>query len=535
LVRNRPSYSVCLLPYKLVHKEQVIENLCQIRTSLGEPLVTVDDIKTKLKQARKRPFEATILCEDVDLGIVSIIEEHQLELQGIVIQTELRREYPYGKLAAHLLGYVGEIPEEDFKKYQKQGYQQGDRLGLGGIERQYEAFFRGRDGYQFVEVNAYGKKIGVLDQMPYLEPVPGHDLWLTMDLDLQKTVESVFPESLNGAVVVIDPRNGEILAMLSSPHLDYNLFSTNARVRNKFWQTALQNPRLPLNNRAIQGLYAPGSTFKLVGAGAALNEGLQGEEEIMPISCTGGFEFGDRVFDCWEEKGHGKLKLVDAVCQSCDIFFYQLGLKVGIDLINIYARKFGFSRPTGIDLPFEAAGELMDEKTYNAKFKERGWRWTEGMVLNLVIGQGETATPIQLANMIAGIGNAGRYYRPFLLKMAVNAQGQIVAQTSLIEQHIEFNSLTIRNLQQSVFEAVNHPKGTGGWARLKDVRVGGKTGSAEHPLKDLTDALFVACAPYQNPEIALAVVVENAGHGGSVAAPIAGSILRSYFKQRSKV
>jgi len=271
LVRNRPSYAIALYPYKVKNRASLFDRLCQIRSVNGEPALDRTAVEQIYQKARYRRFDPAILKEDVDFDLATVIEEYTLDLPGVGIEKEIRREYPFGTLGSHLFGYISQIPDDQFDSLRTFGYMRNDLVGKSGVEKQYEELFRGRNGQEYIEVNAFGKQLGVLKDMPGTKPVRGHDLYLTIDYDLQLAAEQAFPDSLKGAVVVMDPRNGEILAMLSSPRPDPNLFTYSSKKRGKLWAQVALDPRLPLNNRAVQGTYPPGSTFKMITAAAALN------------------------------------------------------------------------------------------------------------------------------------------------------------------------------------------------------------------------------------------------------------------------
>ena len=338
-----------------------------------------------------------------------------------------------------------------------------------------------------------------------------------------------FPDSLKGAVVALDPRSGEVLVMLSAPAVDPNIFSMSAGLRSKNWATVALDPNLPLNNRAIAGTYTPGSTFKLVTSFAGLSTGKLQEDGHMPASCHGSYRIGRRVAHCWKLEGHGSLPLINAVQQSCNVFFYQAGLRIGDETINTYARMFGLGALTGVDLVGERVGWLSGEKEYNERFASRGWKWTAGLVLDMAIGQTQVVTPIQLCNLMAGIGNTHTLYKPTLCREIRNQAGLVVTtgKTTVLKQ-LSLDTAVVASMHRAIAKVIE-AGGTGGQSTVPGVPVGGKTGSAENSQGDKTHALFIACAPIENPVIAIAVVVENAGHGGSIAAPIAGKVLRHYF------
>jgi penicillin-binding protein 2 len=529
LARNRPSYSICVLPYKVKKRSETIRNLLKIRSGSGTAVFDSLELVQGFILAQHRRFDPGRLKEDVSMEVVSIVEEHSMELPGIVVETESRREYTLGSRAFHVLGYMSEIPENQFDSLKSQGYHFGDIIGKAGIEKQYEEILRGKDGQEYVEVNAYGKSLGPIKNMPRTDPVPGGTMSLTLDINLQTAAADSFPDSLKGSVVAIDPRDGGVLVMVSNPSVDANIFSASAQLRSRNWGTIALDPDLPLNNRAIAGTYPPGSTFKIVSAAAGLMSGKITAESHMPSPCHGSFRLGSRVAHCWDLKGHGSLDLIGAVKQSCDIYFYQVGLRLGDDIINKSAILFGLGQPTGIDIPGEKSGWLSGEAEYNRRFASRGWVWTRGLLMDMAIGQTQLVTPLQLASVIGGVGNGREIFRPYLMKEVRSADGVVIAQqTPTATKQLQMDSSIVAVLHKSLFE-VMAAGGTGGRANVPGVPVGGKTGSAENPQSKKTHALFIACAPVDHPVIAISAVLENAGHGGSVAAPVAGSVLRYYF------
>jgi penicillin-binding protein 2 len=541
IARNRPSYQVALLPTRLKEPEQVFANLMRFKDSTGARLFDSALVKWSLARGRWKKFQPLVILEDASPEIVAMVEEHQTDLPGVITVMDSRRSYPFGYNAAHVLGYMDEIKEDELegvaKRKEQTGdsipYQKGDRIGRKGLEKTYEPFFRGRDGVRYIKVNAFGKEMEVIKEMPQVKPMSGYNLVTTLDMRLQVLAESLMADTLRGAVVAIDPRNGEVLAMASCPRMDGNIFSLSKEKRSKEWAKLALDPAMPLNNRATVGGYEPGSTWKALMNVAAMQSGQITPNERMPKGCTGGYRFGNRVWRCWDPKGHGSMGMIDAFTESCDVYYYQVGLQIGMDIINKVAREFGMGAITGIDLDEERSGMLVDSASYARRFGKRGWTWSRGLVLNLSIGQGQIATPLQLANYAAGLANGKVLYKPHLIKEVRDRAGNVVERFPTQVLHTLNLTPEQHGLVLKAMEAVvNTPKGTGGRARLPDVIVGGKTGSAENPHGDKTHALFIGAAPLYQPEIAIAVVLENVGHGGSIAAPIAGAIFREYFKRK---
>ena len=533
LVRNRPSFQIALqslhLPRKKEGRDSVFNLLLGIKDKNGVRMFDSLSLDTAFQRSRWIKNRPIHILEDASPEQVSVIEEHSSELPGVVTLTESRRDYPYGTLASHVLGYTSEISEEQLKQPAYEGYSQGDRIGQKGLEQEYDVEFRGKNGMKLVEVNAAGREVGSTRAVEGQAPVPGLHLVSTIDLKLQKVAEAAIPDSVKGALVAIDPRNGEILAMVSSPRLDPNIFSLKKRERNKGWaQVALDSLR-PLTNRAISGVYPPASVFKLVTAGAGLESGILSESKYYPKSCTGGFQYGLRYQKCWGS--HGNLNVVHALRLSCDVFFYQAGLEIDMARINEFARRFGYGeQPLGIDIPGEKSGWLPDSASFNERNKRLGWRWARGLILNLSIGQGQLVTPLQQATFIGSLATNKGVYRPHFMKELRDWQGNVVKRYEPeIIRPGKMKPETHRVLLAAMDSVVNHPGGTGKRGALPGIRVGAKTGSGEWKKGEKTHAWYAAVAPLYDPQIAVAVILEAAGGGGAKAAPIVRKVMMSYF------
>jgi len=532
LARNRPAYSICVLPYSLRNRDAVISSLCKIRDVDGNAVFDSVTLVQQIRRANSRKFELTRIKEDVPIDIVSIVEEHYMELPGIVVETESRREYPYGPAAFHAVGYMGEIPESEFDTLRNKDYYWGDLMGRAGLERTYESVMRGTCGREYLEVNAYGKSLGTVSNIKKVDPIYGYDIYTTLDINLQLAARKAFPDSLKGAVVALDPRNGDVLVLFSNPSVDPNIFSSSPSVRSKTWAAVAADRSLPLNNRAIAGVYPPGSTFKVLSGITGLDAGIITKESRMPSACGGSFRFGNRVAKCHKPApGHGSTNIISAIQYSCNVYFYQLGLKLGDARINKYAKMFSLGDITGIDLPGEKAGYLSGEKAYNERFASRNWKWTQGLVMDLAIGQQQVLTPLQLALMVGGMGNGKHIYRPHLMSEERNKDGILVYQNRPKEKNKIVVGQYATDVIRDALEAVVKPGGTGWRAGVPGIPVGGKTGSAQNPHSDLSHAMFIAVAPVDDPVIAVAVAIENAGGGGAVAAPVAGALLNYFFTE----
>jgi penicillin-binding protein 2 len=518
IVSNRASYTASIIPYEVRNLKEVVGKLSPVLQ------INADSLMQKIKVDWSRRFEPITLKRDVDFTTISILEEQNQDFPGVIYQVEQTRKYPEIKSISHLIGYVSEISSQELANLPKQRYRVGAYIGKKGIEKQYDDLLRGKDGMLYLEVSAVGKILGELkDKKPDL-PIAGSDIKLCIDFDLQKLADSLLEQYSGASLVALDPTNGEVLVLASKPGFNPNIFA--GVLTQEEWSNLTQDPNHPLLDRAVQGAYPPGSTLKLLTAGAAL-EAKTVEQEASFVRCVGAYRFGNRIFKCWQERGHGKLKLHEAIVQSCDIYFYQLGLRVGLENWCHYAGLCGFGEKTGIDLPDEAKGFA---PTFSYYIRKHGkGEWVKGLVINLAIGQGEiSATPLQMATFYAGLANKGVVFRPHLLKQAITpSENKFVTKK---EQFLKlpFSLETLDTLDQALVGVVNEPFGTGGVARLPDITVAGKTGTAQNPFGQ-DHAWFICYAPAENPKIVLALLVENAGHGGTIAAPIARKILQAFF------
>lgn len=539
LVQNRPSRNFVIDPATVRGKEKELsEFLSRFQDVDGTPLFDTTFLHRLFRQARQTPSQRPVLLEDASPAEIALFSENQYRLPGILQEVAMRREYPYGSLAGHLLGYIGEIPEGLLDSLEGSGYRLGDLIGQMGLEQQYEKELKGRDGIRWIEVDAKGRIVGTPEGMPRTEPLPGMHVRTTIDLDLQKAAEQALPDSMSGAVVALDPRSGEILAMCSSPRIDPNIFTLPGRRRAREWSKLALDPRRPLNNRAIQGTYEPGSTFKIVSSLAGLVSGKVGPYQHFPQACHGGFRFGARVQHCWQDKApfHGNLDMIGALTQSCDVYYYQLGLLVDMPWINKVGASLGMGARTGVDLPNEKSGLLVDSAIHEARNKRLGWKWARGLILNLAIGQGELVTPLQLATMVGGAADGRKVMRPHLMQAILESDNGKVVRRYVPDtlSTLGWSDETRNIIHAAMDSVINGSRGTGHSARLPGIRVGGKTGSAENP-HGKTHALFVCAAPMDAPEIAVGVIVENGGHGGSTAGPIAAAILKTYFRKTGRL
>jgi len=526
LADSVPSFTVTLDPWNKTYTRSTAK-LDSTLTVLG-PILGFDPalLRDKVHRERKQSFLPIRLKRNVDMASVAFVSEHRDQLPGVEVESEPLRRYPFGASGSHLLGYVGEISEKELQNSDTADYLTGDLIGRMGIERRYEGMLRGLNGKRFVEVNALGRKAELLGEKHPILPRRGQDLTLTIDWNLQRAAEDAFEPGARGAVVVMDPRNGEVLALVSKPNYDPNEFSNG--ISQDRWNELSSGGNYPLFNRAIQAAYPPGSTLKPFNALAALAYKAI-TVNTMFQTCTGEYRFGSRLFGCWKHEGHGGLAMRGAITQSCDVYFYQLGLRLGLTRLAEFMARLRLSERTGIDLPQERRGLFPDESWYDKHFGPG--RWSRGVTLNLSIGQGEIMlTPVKLAQLTAFVANGGTLWTPHLVKSVASEKGSVARtiQPDSLARIVDVSSSDIRAVQEAMVSVVEDPQGTGGQARVDSILVAGKTGTAQN-LHGKDHALFICFAPAAAPRIAIAVMVENAGHGSTAAAPIARKVLEMYF------
>jgi penicillin-binding protein 2 len=511
LVTNRPAVVVSIIPAEVDDLEKLSERLSRIIS------ISPEEISQIVKNYRENPFKPVKILDDCKINKIVEIEERKDEFKGVVLEIKPRRDYLYHDFAAHSLGYVGEIDKEELQQFGNPKFQGGDIIGKAGLEKYYDDILRGEKGGKEVEVDASGQEIATL---LYQKPVPGEDLVLTIDRDLQLCGENLLFNK-KGSIVVSDPNSGEILALVNRPSFSPNIFANGISISD--WQRLSSDADYPLTNRSVQGLYSPGSIFKVVTAIAALEEGVT--DRKRKIYCSGSFELAGQVFTCWKETGHGSLSIVDAIAHSCNIYFYTLGNDLGIERFNKYMQKFGLEEKTGIDLPAEAIGVIP-----SAQWKEREVKeiWFPGDTINLSIGQGYLLlTPLQVHNIITAIAEEGEIYKLHLVKKIISADGKTIKEIkSEIYRKLNFSPDTFKIVKEGLRQTIL--KGTGWRANIKELAVAGKTGTAQNPQGE-THAWFIGFAPYDNPEVCITVFLENGGEGGEAAAPIARAMLEKYF------
>jgi len=514
LVKNTPYFSVSLNP-------QTFERV-DLPALAALLKMDKDFLAEKIKEHQKRSlYEPLKLKEGLSFREIALIEARRSDFPGLSIDVDVTRDYLFGSVGAHLIGYLGKPNEfqaqsPDFKDVPSDAF-----IGQWGIERLYDRQLRGIPGGKIIEVDALGRELRLLQGK---SPTRGDDIWLAMDINIQKEAEESFGDK-TGAMVAIKPDTGELLAFVSKPSFDPNLFARG--IKYKQWEELNQNRKLPLLNRALQSQYPPGSTFKIVTAIAALEEGSI--DENTKVTCNGGIAYGRWHFGCWRKTGHGTVSLHRALVESCDVYFYDAGKKLGIDRIAAYARELGLGKETGLELVKERRGLIPDTRW---KEEKRNQPWYLGETFNASIGQGYVAvTPFQMAQLTSIVANGGYIYRPSLLRMTNKPEPA---------GKVKIKQETLEMVKKGLFGVVNENGGTGYLAKSSMVSICGKTGTAQvvglrKDSKNLSEmhrdhAWFVAFAPYETPEIALSVMVEHGGHGGAAAAPIAKKAIEAYMK-----
>jgi penicillin-binding protein 2 len=534
LADNLPSFDVVYMPGTTDHNEQLISRL-QILYARKKMQIEL----SKQYSKKARPYMPVKLERNVGMEKVAIVEANSVTLPGMYVEVSPVRLYPQEEVSASLLGYTGEVDRDDLASGESE-YSLGDIAGKHGVEKVLDSYLRGRNGAELVEVNVHEKEIQNLGR---IEPMPGSNVIMTIDSDVQKAAWLGLSGKA-GSAIALDPRDGAILAMVSTPSFNPHLFNTG--ITAEHWRDLMQNPLAPMTNKVVSGQYPPGSTYKLIIAAAGLEEGI-----ITPTKkffCGGGFTMGNRTFRCWKSGGHGHISLHRALVESCDVYFYNVGKLLGPDKIAKYARLFGLGQPTGIDFPNEKTGIVPSQQWKLARMKQP---WLPGETISIAIGQGyNLVTPLQLANAYAAFANGGIIWQPHYLDRIESFDGKKLKEF----KPIKIGNLTLKKetfdfLSKALWGVVNEEGGTGRNAMVLNANVCGKTGTSQviglpqdararlaKKIRDMhkDHALFVCYAPQKNPEIAIAVIVENAGGGGAVAAPIARQMLEAYFKKKAQ-
>jgi penicillin-binding protein 2 len=533
IITNRPYFNLLWTKEDAPDPDEVTKRLARI---LNEDIST---LLTSIREASGQPRYMPILIkEDIDWKTLVYIENHHFELPGVRVEAVPSRDYLYGNMASHLIGYLGQISKSELEVLKYQKYQGGDPIGKMGIEKIFEKDLRGEKGFRYLEVDVLGFEQQILQHQ---DPMPGNDLQLTLDIDLQNVAEKAM-EGIAGGAVAMEVNTGKLLAIASAPSLNLDEFVGG--ISTKVWQRLLNDPLHTLVDKTIQGQYPPGSTYKIITALAGLSEKV-----ITPQTtfyCNGGLHMYNRRYGCWKKAGHGAISLQRALAESCDVYFYQVGQKVGVDRLAAYAQSLGLGQKTGIELEHEKPGLVPTSAWKKMKKNEK---WQDGETLSVAIGQGfNLATPLQVCRMTAAMVNGGKLYKPQIIEAIKDPEGstlkkiepELLGKVNGSAQDREF---IIRGL----IDAVNTRHGTATSAKMDTITVGGKTGTAQvvrmAKFKSLPEsqlprqykdhAWFTCFAPAEKPEIAVTVLVEHSGHGGSVAAPIAKKILEEYFRVKN--
>ena len=524
LADNRPSYNIVYVRENSQHT--VEETVAALARGLG---MSGEELTRKIEAKKKDPsYQPITLKEDAGTGDVAYVLAHEFELPEVSVEFQPRRLYREGQVAAHALGYIGEVNDAQLRD--SPDLKPRDLVGIQGLELVYDSVLRGIDGSRHVVVNKNGREIETLPDE--VKPIPGHDIYTTLDLDLQKAAEDAIGDRV-GSAVVLDPRSGEVLALVSKPSFDPNHFASG--ISSSEYKILMDDPNHPFENRAIRSQQPPGSIFKVVEAAAALES--ETVSSLDRVYCRGSETFYGRSFGCWKPAGHGSVGMYEAIVNSCDVYFYNLGKLLGIDKISEFATMTGLGRKTGVDLPGELGG-LIPSRAWSQRVQRI--KWADFDTINLSIGQGKIlVTPIQAAWAIGGLASGGRLKQPRLVQPEeLRRNGFESPDVGLTTYTVSED--TVETVAKAMWGVVNDG-GTATSARVIGFDVAGKTGTAQVVNKssykkgsDNEDhAWFVGFAPYRNPEIVVSVLLEHGGHGGEVSAPVAHAVLDAYYKKKT--
>jgi penicillin-binding protein 2 len=514
--RRKQIIAESIVGYSVSFISPSVDSLRATLRRLGAVIpLTNDQVEAAVRRWRQSgSSRPALIIPDATFDVVSVLEEHKNEFPGLMIQSAPKRHYPDGPAVSAFIGYTAEINERELASPQYFSYKMGQQIGKGGLERQYERQLHGAEGSRFVEVDARGRIVGQPGAARDVAPVAGDPLHTTIDLDLQRYTDSLFADSLTGGVVALEPQTGDVLVLYSAPTYDPNRFIGG--IPADYWSELRRDPRKPLYNKALQGRYPPASTWKLVTSAIALEHGLIDAKAKMPIPCSGGMQYGSRYFRCWRPRGHGALDLTGAIAQSCDVYFYQLGLKIGLARLLAGGIALGFNEKTGIDVPEELKPRWPDAIAYYQKrYGPRGW--TNAVTLNLAIGQGENdQTILSMARFYSALATDGAAPTPHIAKQQRPPNREKLLRLTPEQMGV------LRVAMASVIDS-----GTGRSARLHGATLAGKTGTAQNP-HGRDHAWFVGFAPVDAPRIVVAVMLEFGEHGYS-AAQIASKIIGKYL------
>ena len=547
LIHNIPRFDAIITPQYLKNKKVTLQRLSKILEMSVDQINAV--LKKNLGQARYRPVT---IKKNISLREVSIIETENNKMPGVSVETFISREYRDKEVGAHLLGYISEINKKQLPKYRKRDsfdYKLGDFIGQAGIEEKFDLQLRGDDGFEFVEVDARGRRRRYLQNNALFSAIenkrskPGNNIRLTIDRDMQlQAFKSL--EGKVGSAVAVDVKTGEVLTMVSRPSFDPSQFSKG--LTREYWLSLVNNDRNPLRDRTIQEHYAPGSTFKTITAIAALEEKILTPEQ--ELKCGGTFRLGRRVYHDWKKNGHGMTDVYKAIRRSVDVYFYNIATQLDIDTLAKYAKLYGLGSKTGISLSRETSGLI---PTREWKKKRTGEDWQLGETLSCVIGQSYVlATPLQLALAYAAIANNGKLLKPYLIKEIFSNSGEILESSKPeVVKEIKISQKNLDAVKKGLYQVANHPRGTAWWYRGRGIQMAGKTGTAQvrsmnkkelfsrcedMPYKDRHHGIFVGYAPADDPKIAVAAVVEHGCHGSSAAAPVVRDVVTTYMSKYHK-
>lgn len=530
LVANRPTYELVAELEEVPDGPLLAARLAKLLHLDAKPLAA------QLAAAKNAGLHQVRLRTDLNWEEIARVESFQPELPGVMVQIQPKREYRRKGMAPHALGYLGEISEAQLKSGKFPNYKIGDYLGRCGVELAWEPFLRGKRGNRRIETDAYGRELGQLDSVL---PSQGANIYITLDNRLQQEAEACLEDKV-GAIVALDPRSGKVLALASSPTFSQEAFERGLTTQE--WQKLSSDKTHPLENRPLRGQYPPGSVFKIVMAVAGLEEGVITPGEAIP--CSGSMTLGNHDFHCWKKSGHGRTNLYRALVESCDIYFFEVGRRLGIERIAKWSHRFGLGEPSGLNLDKEMPGLVGTPAWKKTRFKDA---WHEGDTLSVAIGQGyNLTTPLQMAQVAAAIANGGTLYEPYMVEKVESPAGEILFQAKpVVKSRLGASPETIALVQKALAGVVSEEKGTGKAAQLPNIPVAGKTGTAQVVAlerqkeeikgknRGLTEnhAWFVAYAPASEPRVAVAVLIEHGGGGGEVAAPLARRVLQAAFAE----
>ena len=544
MVYNAPRFDCIVTPQYLKNKKVVLEKLS---TLIDMPITRIEEIL--LKNSTQARYIPIIIKKDLSRREVALIETENAKMPGVTVDTFITREYTDPFVGSHLLGYISEISQEQLPKLRKRdkfNFKLGDFIGQAGVEEQLDLELRGQDGFEFMEVDAKGRMKRYVRSDNFFKGIenqpaqPGNNIRLTVDRDMQLAAYKTL-EGKVGAAVAIDIHTGEVLTMVSRPSFDSGRFSTNLTA--DYWRSLIQDELTPLRDRTIQDHFSPGSTFKPITAAAGLEEKLI--DERTEVNCPGYFSMGSRIYHCWKKHGHGPVDVYKAIRESCDVFFYKLGMRLDIDILARYAKGMGLGNRLGISLSRETSG-LIPTKEW--KKTRRGQEWQLGETISCVIGQSYVLlTPLQLAVAYSSMANGGKLYRPYVVKEIFSNSGDLIKKNKPeVIADVHLSQKTIEIIRDGLFQVVNDPRGTAYASRGEGIMMAGKTGTAQvikiaadkifndcnrMEFKYRNHGLFAAYAPANAPKIAIGVIVEHGCHGASEAAPVAKAIATTYMQK----